>query len=77
MASQDVVVTEHEVGEAELAKDTILNMVSEGNPYVFLTAELGQRNGQETLITNVMSVLPPELTKVILENALESVEEFL
>ena len=64
-----------DITEEDRTKDTILNMVAGGEPYVFLTASIEEVDGQEMLITKVMAALPAELVKEVLTNALESVDQ--
>jgi hypothetical protein len=63
-----------EVTESDHAKDSLLNLVADGNPYVFVTVKLENRDGQDVLVTNLMSVLPGDLTAEVLKNALDSVD---
>lgn len=71
-------VTQKVVDENDQAKAGLLDLIAEGKPYVFLTAEISENDeGDETVVTNLMSVLPAHVTKAILEMALESVESVL
>jgi hypothetical protein len=53
--SSDVELIRHEATEADFAKNGLLNVLAEGQPYVFLTLGHGTDEQGQYIVVNVMT----------------------
>jgi len=76
--AESVVAYRKEPSEADLAAAGLLGLISEGKPYVFLTAELGQDEDGTYLQVNASTDIDNgEILKYVLESALARLSDAL
>lgn len=56
----------------DLTKSTVLSMIAEGKPFVFVTGEIVTNDLGDALVTTVLTDIPPVIGTELLKNALES-----
>ncbi len=80
MDEADVVVESHrrEPTETDLSKATVLELLAEGKPYIFLTAEHGEDEaGQYVLVNAATSIDDGVVLKFVLDTASSNVDAVL